>query len=253
MKLREIIVFIDRRKGLQRYLIGVSIFLVLVLLVLVKDCGEPYVVSSDDEQQDEKMREIANECKSAAMEYDFITSHKLLTQLNTDALSSTDYYVKERKRKRYEEAFDFVFNTEAMYLCSKGDRESMDRLVFLLASIPEKGIQIPEGTEYYQEPNFDHNVREEHQDYINYATKYNQKCDALIDLAITNKNFLLVERVIPLFKPIAEPLEDLEEGHDGKFKKHVVRYNQSMKKHAITKVNKAIRDGIFPSVNNEIK
>ncbi len=200
--------------------------------------------------------------QEAARAYDFEAAHKFLDDMNNvsyppDGITVGDW--EERK----EEAFDYVFNAEAMYLCAKGDNESINRLTFLLSGVPIKGVAIPDGTEYNTEYDFETKQLLSHHEYIKYATSFNQKCDALIDLAISNHNFIIIEKVLPLFKAVPNPFkEDSKEVTEDqgfrivlstKHRRQKLTYSNTMKESAILKINKAIRDGMFPNVTQEIK
>lgn len=246
MAIKDIIHFIDKREGLQIFL-GFSLFFCVLFFII----GFGIYDERSDERNDKEMIEIANKCKADALARDFVAAQEKLNVLANDRdgsenaeINGINYY--KIKEKRYNETFDYVFNAEAMYLCAKGDKESIDRITFLLSSIPVKGVAIPEGTPYQYEFDFDYDTKELHKDYIKYASSFNQKCSALIDLAISNNNSLLIRKVIPLFKDVPEELKS----HD---KRHPLEYSNSSKKNAILKINKAIKDGVFPNVTQEIK
>lgn len=241
MAIKDIIHFIDKREGLQIFL-GFSFFLCVLFSIGVYTEYE----KGSDERNEKEMIEIANKCKVDALACDFVSAHEKLNTLASDRDGANEYNYQRIKEKRYNEVFDYVFNAEAMFLCAKGDKESIDRITFLLASIPVKGVAIPEGTPYEYEHDFDSDTRGLHKDYIEYASSFNQKCDALIDLAISNNNYLLIKKVIPLFKTVPEQLKS-------HYKRHLLGYSNSSKKNAILKINKAIRDGVFPNVTQEIK
>ncbi len=198
--------------------------------------------------------------QEAARAYDFEAAHQILDKMTNETPPLNDYD-KKRWEARNDEAFDYVFNAEAMYLCAKGDKESLDRLVFLLSSIPVKGVSLPEGTEYTSPFSLDDDVFDMHQVYIAYAIKFNQKCDVLVDLAIAHRCYYLIECIIPLYKPITEPLKESEEIGmveqygivSTKYKTHRLHYNYKMREEAVEKVNKAIKGGAFPNVTKEIE
>lgn len=241
MAIKEIIHFIDKRDGLQTFLV-ISLFFCVLFLIGVYTEYE----KGSDERNEKEMIEIANRCKADALACDFVSAHEKLNTLASDRDGANKYNYQRIKEKRYNEVFDYVFNAEAMFLCAKGNKESIDRITFLLSSIPVRGVAIPEGTLYKYDWDFDDDTQDLHKDYIEYASSFNQKCDALIDLAISNNNYLLIRKVIPLFKTVPEQLKT----HD---KEHLLEYSNSSKKNAILKINKAIRDGVFPNVTQEIK
>lgn len=250
MTLKEIIRFIDKREGFQVFLVFSLIVVLFITIAIITKYNE-----HSDERNDRDMIEIANKCKSDAMSYNFVSAHEKLNILANDIdgyrdieVNGVNYY--KIKKKRYEETADYLFNAEAMYLCAKGDKESIDRITFLLSSIPIKGNAIPEGTEYKFDSDFSYEMRGDHSDYIKYATAFNQKCETLIDLAISNRCYSLVEKVIPLFKSVPDIPSTAYK--NGEIIRHKLTYNDNTKKQAILKVNKAIRESVFPGVNKEI-
>lgn len=238
-------------------------FVVLIVIALAIIFIVAYVSDrhkNGDKYIEREMQSVSEKCRSAALNRNFTFAHDLLNQLENDFISYNGRDdILEKKKKRYEEDFDYVFNAEAMYLCSKGDKESLDRLIFLLASIPEKGVPLPEGTEYETAYELG-NASKDHADYLYYAIRFNQKCNTLIDLAIAKRLYYIIENVTPLYKPITEPIKSEELGYQEqygivskKYKKQKVLYNQKMKEQAIAKVNKAIKDGVFSNIIQEVK
>ena len=133
-----------------------------------------------------------------------------------DALRANDFQAAHefledmQGTKDYEKAYDEVFNAEALYLCANGDKSSLDRVVFLLSSVPIEGTPVPEGTAF--KDRYDMRKMEDgHNLYIRSVTKYNQKCSMLIDLAISKHNEGLAERIMPLFKAVPMSLENVSD------------------------------------------
>lgn len=250
MIIREIIHFIDKRKGVQTFL-WISLFVISFGLI----CYWGMYYSDKDKLKEEEMSLIASECRSLAMNKDFVAAHEKLNILASDAEdNSSDFsYVTEIKKKRYEDTFDYVFNAEAMHLCAIGDKSSLDRLIFLLSSIPIKGAPISEGTEY-KIPwlDFDSSRKEAHEQYIDYANSFNLKCDVLVDLGIAHHNYSIISRVLPLYKRVPDFLSK-KEGRDGEAVSQKLSYSDSSKFSAIKKINKAIKDEVFPGISTTIK
>lgn len=202
---------------------------------------------------EENMADIAAECRSLAMKKDFIAAHEKLNILASDAEKiPSDYSHVEIKKMRYEDTFNYVFNAEAMHLCAIGDKSSIDRLIFLLSSIPVKGIPISEGTEYDGKWDFDLSTREAHQQYVDYANSFNLRCDVLVDLGIAHHNYSIISSVLPLYKKVPGNLSD-KSGSNGKSVSQKLLYSESSKHNAVNKINKAIKEGVFPSIANIIK
>lgn len=220
-----------------------SIFSILGIVTLSLYCNS-------DTYHIRKMGDISIESKSASMSYDFNKAHEKLIELKSK-IKDLDY--PSKGEELYHETFNYIFNAEAMYLCAKGDNESIDRLVFLLASIPIEGLAVPEGTEYESWVNV--KGSDNHERYINFSRSFNQKCDILIDLAISNHNYRIIERIIPLYKLVPDELKDSEviNKEKGVYVKHKVKYNNNNQEVAKKKVNKAIKEGVFLNITDEIK
>lgn len=216
---------------------------------------------SSSKQESTKDSETTNysSYQEAARAYDFEAAHKILDQIHEDYLSHSD---DDEKRGKYESAFDYIFNAEAMFLCSKGDEESLNRIIFLLSDIPLEGVAISEN----QTIGGVHGEKKEaHEKYIKYATRLNQKCNNLIDFSIAYRKFSLAEKILPFYKGVPDLINntvDVEKTSQHREKNHVVeffcvkqimKYSYSDKENAIKKINKAIDDGVFPDVINHLK
>lgn len=202
------------------------------------------------ERETDKMNKIVEECKAAAMNQDFVTAHEKINILKNG-----------KNKEKYQDAFDFVFNAEAIYLCAKGDEESLNRIIFLLSSIPMEGVPISEGTQYDGiVTSIDYKEEENHQLYIDCVKKFNQKCNTLIDISIAYHKYALANNVIPLYKSEPSPVMKLEKDIKVSEKTgetvgviHTMTYLNSDKEKAIIKINKAIDDGVFPNETKHIK
>ena len=94
---------------------------------------------------------------------------------------------------------------------------------------------------------------EEHEKYILYVRRFNQKCNTLIDLAIANHNYNLVNKVFPLYKSVPNELDQGLSVSDGKREKQRISYSDEDKEKAKKKINVAVKNGIFPNITTEIK
>ena len=182
---------------------------------------------------------------------DFESAHMILSNIlekyhNITTSNYDDEEKKEELLKTYQEGVDYVYNSEALFLCSIGDKESLDRIVYLLSGYPIYGVPMEEGATYRTGGVLYEQI-EKHKKYIVSISKYNKMCDNLIDLAITNHNYNLIERVIPQYKSVPDPII----GNYGNM--HVMKYTNLDKENAIEKVNKAIDNGTFPNVTEHIK
>lgn len=193
--------------------------------------------------------------QDAARAHDYEAAHRILDKMLEDYhnkevtpysnswFSSNKRHEKELQEKKemltaYQEGVDYVYNSEILYLCSLGDKQSIERIAFLLSEIKMEGIPIPEGTKY--DYNYD---KDKHNAYTESILKFNKMCDMIIEMAITKHSFILAERIIPLYKDVPNKPRYGD----------VVNYSSMPKETAINKINKAIDEGVFPNVTEHIK
>lgn len=119
----------------------------------------------------------------------------------------------EIAQKCGREAEDYVFNAEAMYLCAKGDPQSLDRIIYLLTS------SYPV-------------VMGDNKDEV--IESYETRCDALVSHAIANRNYELARRVIPFYLPHPENSKSCT-------KKDIAK----------SRLVEAIKAGVFPDVGEK--
>ncbi len=259
---QELQIITEKKKKKKRkniFLVTFFIFTILLILWAVI----PKIMSNTNKHN--------GSYQEAARAYDFEAAHRILDQLQNDYLSETLSYYENEKKEKYDKAFDYVFNVEVKYLCAQGDEESMKRIIYLMSDIPVDGIAIPDGTRYIYSKVWE--KKNSHDRYIKYATRTNKKCDNLVDLAIANHNYSLVESILPFYKSIPDALKEskrdkqAERENYEKWKKkginltvidpiyieNVMSYSDADKKMAIAKINKAIDDGVFPNVTEHLK
>lgn len=108
--------------------------------------------------------EIYNNYQEACHAQDFEAAHKVLALM------------KEYKRKDYEDAREFIFNQEALFLIAQNDETSTKRLLFLLQ---EDANEVS------------NDIRD-------------ARCNTIIDLAIKQNNTSLVEQTINQYSGIID-------------------------------------------------
>jgi len=149
-----------------------------------------------------------------------------------DFQAAHDFLEEMQGTKDYEKAYDEVFNAEALFLCANGDKTSLDRIIFLLSSVPIEGTPVPEGTTFKSRYDV-RDMADGHNHYIHSVTKYNQKCSMLIDLAISKHSDSLVERIMPLFKAVPMALDNASDTVQ------TMQYSWADRDRAIEKVEQA--------------
>lgn len=236
MSLREIVHFIDKREGLQFFLIWTFLMAFIILIFCL-------VLNYEDkeERQSREAGEIAEECKSLAMANDYVNAHKKLIELE-NCLKSSSYL--DDGIEEYNAVYDYVFEAEAMYLCAKGDKESLDRLVFLLLSVPIKGVALPDGYKYeytkrdgyaYARYDLSDGQVDNHNLFVSEVMRFNKKCDKIIDIALLIHQLPLAGRIVELYKDVPS-LISVQEG------KHIIHYSKQAQNESKNKLNAAKKE-----------
>ena len=255
----------QKEKSIKKYfqlsrLSGTQSFL-LFMLLLILVCGICMVFALTDWKTKDISTNGFETYQEAVKSRDFESAHIILNKMldnyhnkevtpySDSWLSSNDRHYKEKAYKEemlkaYKEGVDYVFNAEVLYLCSLGDKESLDRIVFLLSDFKIDGSPIPEGE--YNGLHLPSKSEKEHNEYISSVSYFNSKCNKLIDLSIARHFYGLAERVIPLYKSIPDEIDPYS------WDKLVMKYSDVDKERAIEKINKAIDDGVFPNITQHI-
>lgn len=255
-----------KEKSIKKYfqlsrLSGTQSFVLWMLLLMVID-GICMVFALTDWNQKSISTNGYDTYQEAVNSRDFESAHIILNKMldnyhnkevtpySDSWLSSNNRHYKEEAEKKemlkaYKEGVDFVFNAEVLYLCSLGDKESLDRIVFLLSELEIDGNPIPEGE--YKGIHFTSENEKKHSEYISSVSSFNSKCNKLIDLSIARHFYGLAERVIPLYKSIPDEINPYS------WDEKSMKYSDVDKEKAIVKINKAIDDGVFPNVTEHIE
>ena len=89
---------------------------------------------------------------------------------------------------------DYVFNAEMLYLASQNTEEASNRILYLLAEYQIPGTPTSPGAEYKGE------AYDEVKKYIEGISRYNNRCNSVLDMAIAQGNEKLARGVVALFK-----------------------------------------------------
>ena len=93
-----------------------------------------------------------------------------------------------------EEDKDYVFNAEMLYLVSQNTEEASNRVLYLLAE-----YHIP-GTPPSPKAEYRHDAYDAVKKYIEGISRFNNRCNSVLSLAISQGNETLARKVIELFK-----------------------------------------------------
>lgn len=125
---------------------------------------------------------------------------------NQDFVAAYDWI---EKNNGSEEDKDYVFNAEMLYLTSLGTEEASNRIVYLLAEYQIPGTPVTESTDTGSGAR--DSVYDELKKYIVGVTRFNKRCDNVLDMAITQGNEQLCKKIISLYK------QDIEWYDDGNY------------------------------------
>jgi len=95
----------------------------------------------------------------------------------------------------YEDGMNYVFNAEMLFLTSQNTEESSSRILYLLAEYNIPGTPTAPGG-WYERDSYDEAKR-----YIADISRFNNRCNSVLDMAIAQKNEELARGVVKLIKP----------------------------------------------------
>lgn len=116
-------------------------------------------------------------------------------------LFDNDYVRDESNKKKYdamvknyEEGMDYVFNAEMLFLASQNTEETSNRILYLLAEYHIPGTPTAPGGEYNDD------AYGEVKKYIAGISRFNKRCNSVLDMAIAQKNEKLAHSVVKIMK-----------------------------------------------------
>ncbi len=146
---------------------------------------------------------------------DFEAAHKIIAQAEADKERCHNKYERESFESKYgvdfydglKEAKTEIFDKEIKFLAADGSAEACARLVFLFTDYEIKGRRLSEGlNDYYS-------------GYGNaYATSvdgFNSRLSMVLDLAISQDNKGLAQKIIKLYKENMDILMGTNKAPDG--------------------------------------
>lgn len=140
-------------------------------------------------------------------------------------------------RATYHEYADELFNAKFAHLCANNAEN--DEILLLLTLIRADGSAIPAGTKYYSMYDFG-DQRFLHERYIEYVSRYNQKCNIILNYALAKSDETLARSVISLYKDTPSRLVS-----DGKGN-HIVEISNPEREQA----KQRLEDTLNPSKTN---
>ena len=136
-----------------------------------------------------------------------------------------------------EEDEDYVFNAEVIYLVSQNTEEASNRVLYLLAEYQNSGMPVSPGGEYGS------NFYEKVKVYLESISRYNNRCNNVLTLAISQGNKSLARKVVELFKQNIDV--DFEDSDSHYIRISKKGYNNTDKDAAQAKYDEAVSSGVF--------
>ena len=199
-------------------------FVVCCIAVLaITSCGEKKVVGADGKEY----YSVEDACRN----HDFEAAYQFVEKYEQD--SFWDDQKVDRSRHK-----DYIFNQEMLYLVSLNTPEATNRVIYLLVENNIEGTPVGENQTYSMPIE-----RDPAKEYIASIIKYNERCNSVLDLAISLGNEELAKKMIDLYKKDVEILSD----KGGLFSEELKtgKYVDTSKQAAKEKLEKAIKEGKF--------
>lgn len=142
------------------------------VMITLSGCGSKTVKGADGKEYDSY--------QSACRNQDFVAAYDWIEKNNGS-----------------EEDKDYVFNAEMLYLTSLGTEEASNRIIYLMAEYQIPGTPIRDGA---GNSGYDGELYEEANKYVEGVSRFNKRCDNVVDMAIAQGNIDLAKKIINLYK-----------------------------------------------------
>lgn len=212
----------------------------LCLALFLVSCGN----SSSKDEVEEKITVTSSDGKEytsyreACRAGDFESAHKFLDILYNEYVegygSARDYRSNEVRevREKYHAALNDIFKQEMMFLASDGSEQASDKIIYLLTEVPMEGSPHPEGKYSIIKIEEIYDEAKDHVTYCKYVSNFNNLCNKILDLAISQNNQYLAKKVITMY------LQNVENEHSDE-SGYYVKYTWADKEKAVAKCKEA--------------
>jgi len=102
-----------------------------------------------------------------------------------------------------EQDKEYVFNSEMLYLASLNTEDATNRIVYLLSEYAIQGTPVSVGDKYTDNsPGHDKYLAAK--EYISGISRFNDRCNSVLNIAISQNNKFLASKIVGLYKEIVE-------------------------------------------------
>ncbi|WP_274956972.1 hypothetical protein [Millionella massiliensis] len=164
---------------------------------------------------------------------------KALGHWRTNGYNSSQARIQQ---ERYRAALAYVFGQEAasIYYDSTTNRDA-NALIQLLVTIPTEGAPLNEGTHangmFYNNDAAANAAAIDHVVYQSWVRFYNDRCDQLLDMALTNNDSELAQKVGNLYKTEIETRYTPDTVRGDNYAIATVTYSDSRKEQALHRIS----------------
>lgn len=159
-----------------------------IAFLAVTSCGEKTVKGANGKEYESYQEAVRNQ--------DFEAAYIFLDRIENN---------KGKDNEKYITARDFIMTNELTYLASVNSEESTKRIIYLLTEMRPESNKIPKGKidlhNYWDSSDGSNPEKEKIDAYSLEVNNFNKQCHRILDLAITEKNQDLAQKVLKCYVP----------------------------------------------------
>lgn len=238
---------------LKRYLIGALFwkygyrFAACVLwLVILNIVAIPFHIADNVSA---KKYEEEMDYRSRCAEGNFTAAHDILAKLHTEYHEAFVYwrihgFQNERAltlQERYRTAFTYIFGQEiAAMFADSANSKNDNAFIQLIVSIPVDGVPLKEGVQesgmFYNNDAGANAAAIDHVVYQSWVRFYNDRCEQLLDMALTYNDPQLAKKIIRLYKTEVETRYTPDTVRGDNYSIATVTYNNKRQEQALRRL-----------------
>jgi len=188
--------------------------------------------------------------RTACSKGDFDAAREFVEKMKERAATAKFTSDKNALMKNIPEAEEYIFSSELNALASMNDEQANTRIILVINEDKAEGSPVNEGADIGKDcliRVFGEGNNEAYKKYMNWVSKFNLKCDRVLDIAIACENKELAEKVMTLIRPNATFYYKPSSQHanDSDYKDVYAHYTTDSKDAAQKKYEEAVKSGAF--------
>ncbi len=196
-----------------------------IAVLAVTSCGEKTVKGANGKEYENYQEAVRNQ--------DFEAAYIFLDRIENSKGKDNEKYITTR---------DFIVTNELTYLASINSEESTKRIIYLLTEMRPESNKIPRGEidlkNYWNSWDGSNSEKEKIDAYSLEVSNFNKQCHRILDLAITERNQDLAQKVLKCFVPsiiIDRSMKENSWGNDHEI--YDISYRNDDYEEAVNKIN----------------